>query len=522
MIDPATEAEIQRLFETEGWPIGTIGRQLKLHHSTVERIVCRPQESRPRQVRPTMIDPYRAFIDDTLKRWPDLKSRRLFDMCVDRGYPGAPDHFRSLVRRMYPERASTPEAFLQLRTHPGEQGQVDWGHFGYVSIGRSRRQLLAFVFTLSWSRMTFLRFFLGAAMPCFLQGHVEGFEFHGGVPRTLLYDNLKSAVLARKGDAKQFHPTMLALSKHYRFRPQPVGVRKGNEKGRVERAIRFVRDSFFGGRQWTDLRDLNRQAHDWSMVRAANRPWPQDKTRTVREAFEEERPRLLRMPGDAFPCDEIANVQIQKTPYARFDGNQYTVPHTQVMRTLSVVASETEVRILSGAEVVAVHDRCYDKGQVIEKEDHLAELRKQKRKAKQGRASDRLLHSAPNTAALLEALAERGENLGATSAHLLRLLDQFGGTRLNDAAQSALEQRMPHPRTVQMILEADEQRRNELPRIEVELPDDERVRGLAVKPHELAAYDTLRPSDGESSRALEGDSACGLHEDSGSEAGDEE
>ena len=494
MIDPTIEAEAQRLFQAEGWPIGTIARQLKLHHCTVERIVSRPQESRARQVRPTLIDPYRAFIDETLKQWPDLKSRRLFDMCVDRGYPGAPDHFRALIRRMYPERRSTPEAFLQLRTFSGEQGQVDWGHFGYVAIGRSRRQLLAFVMTLSWSRMIFLRFFLGGAMPSFLQGHVEAFEFHGGVPRTLLYDNLKSAVLARKGNAKQFHPTMLALSQHYRFRPQPVGIRKGNEKGRVERSIRFVRDSFFAGRRWGHLDDLNRQAREWCLNRAANRPWAQDRTRTVADAFQEEQPRLLALPGDAFPCDAVANVQIQKTPYARFDGNQYTVPHTLVKRTLSVAASETEVRILDGPKIVAVHERCYDKGQVIENPEHLAELRKRKREAEHGKNSDRLMHAAPNTSALLEALAQRGEQLGTVHAHLLRLLDEFGGERLDDAAKRALEQETPYPRSVRMILEADEQRLNQPPRIEVALPDDDRVRGLSVKQHKLAAYDSIRPA----------------------------
>lgn len=491
MTDPATEAEVHRLFDVEGWPIGTIARQLKLHHSTVERIVHRPHEARPRPVRPTMIDSYRKFIDETLDRWPELSARRLYDMCVARGYPGAPDHFRALVRRMRPERRQKPEAFLRLRTHAGEQGQVDQGHFGHVVIGRARRQLLAFVIVLSWSRMIFVRFFLGGAMPCFLRGHVEALDFFGGTPRTLLYDNLKSAVLERDGDAIRFHPTMLELARHYQFRPQPVGVRKGNEKGRVERTIRFLRDSFFAGRTWTDLDDLNGQAREWCLGRAAERPWVEDKTRTVANAFEEERARLLPLPADSFPSDDVTNVQIGKTPYARFDGNDYTVPHEYVQRTLVVAADEREVRILDGTTVVARHERCYDKGGHIEDEAHVAELRSVKRRARQGRFSDRLRRAAPSTEPLLEALGERGENLGSVTAHLGRLLDRFGGRRLDGAARSALERETPHPRSVQMILEAEEMRRGDLPRIEVPLPDDQRLRDVAVRPHDLAAYGAL-------------------------------
>ncbi len=153
MIDPTIEAEVLRLFVVEGWPIGTIARQLRLHHSAVERVVLKPDETRPSPVRPMMIDSFRDFIMETLQRWPELTASRIYDMCVDRGYRGAPSHFRRLISEMRPQRANKHEAFLRLRTMPGEQGQVDWAHFGRISVGRARRQLLAFVMVLSWSRM---------------------------------------------------------------------------------------------------------------------------------------------------------------------------------------------------------------------------------------------------------------------------------------------------------------------------------------------------------------------------------
>jgi transposase len=495
MIDATTEAEILRLFRMESWPIGTIARHLRLHHSAVERIVRKPTDLNARRVRPTIIEPFMPFITETLEQYPGLTSRRLYDMCLERGYVGAPDHFGATLRRLRPERERRPEAFLQLTTLIAEQAQVDWGSFGTISIGRAHRQLQAFTMVLSWSRMIFLRFFVGAAMPCFLRGHVEAFTFFGGVARCLLYDNLKSAVLARYGQAIRFNPTIIALARHYTFEPRPVAPRRGEHKGRVERGIRFVRDSFFAGRTWADLDDLNQQALEWCQGRAASRKWRDDRTRDVRNAFQEERPRLTPLPATPFACDDVTNVRIQKTPYAHFDSNQYSVPHRCVMKALTVAASETEVRLLDGLEVVAVHPRCYDKGQVIEKPEHLAELRAQKRRAEHGQASSVLFRAAPSALPLLQQIGERGQNLGAATNQLLKLLQRFGGTALEAAVAVALERGTPNPRSVRTILEVDQARRADEPAVPVELPDDPRVRGLVVQSHDLALYDQLHRSE---------------------------
>jgi len=494
VIDPSTKAEIHRLYTQEAWPIGSIARELKLHHSTVERILRSPAESRPRPVRGTIFDGHRKFIEASLERWPDIAARRLFDMCVERGFMGSPSHFRDLIRKIRPANAKTPEAFHRLTVHPGQQGQVDWGHFGYVQIGRSRRQLQAFVVVLSWSRMIFVRFFLGAAMPCFLRGHTEALEFFGGTPREMYYDNLKSAVIERRGSAIHFNKTMLALASHYGFEPQAVGIRKGNEKGRVERAIRFIRDSFYPGRHWTDLDDLNTQAREWCLGRAASRPWPLDRNKTVANAFEEERGKLRDLPGDPFPSDDICPVQIHKTPYARYDGNDYTVPPEYVQRTLQVVASEKQVRIMDGMDVVATHERSYDKGERVEQRGHLESLRDSKAKAASYTPNDRLKRSAPQSTAFLEELASRGRNIGSAVAQLLKLLDQFNGRALNSAIQTAMERGTPDPSAVKLILEATERQKGQLPRVEIELPDDPRVREASVRPHSLADYDTFRDS----------------------------
>ena len=489
-IDKETRAEILRLYHVEKWTVGTITRQLGVHRYTVERLLTAAGEPRDaRSPRPSMIDPYVPFIAGTLASWPTLPASRLYQMVRERGYPGGADHFRHLLTHFRPRPVA--EAYLRLKTLPGEQAQVDWAHFGTVTIGRAERRLMGFVMVLSYSRRIFLRFYLDAGMSNFQRGHVEAFETWQGVPRELWYDNLKSVVLERRGAAIRFNPRILDFAGHYRFLPKPVAVARGNEKGRVERAIRYVRTSFFAARRWRDIDDLNAQARAWCDRIAADRRWPEDRSITVREAFERERGSLVALPGDRFPAHDRVEVAIGKTPYARFDLNDYSVPHTHVRRTLVVVATLDEVRILDGADVIATHPRSFDKGACIEIPGHIAELARHKRQARRLRGQDRLVRAAPNSERLLTDAARRGDNLGAIVAALLRLLDEYGAAELETAIGEAIERGVPHPNAVRQSLTRRREQRDKPPPIPVELPSDPRVRDIAVRDHDLTGYDGL-------------------------------
>jgi transposase len=236
MISRQLEAEILRLFHAEKWRIGTLAAQLGVHHTTVRRVLAAAGLPAGRQsLRPSMADPFVAFIVETLEKYPTLRASRLYEMVRQRGYPGRPDHFRAVVARYRPRPQA--EAYLRLRTLAGEQAQVDWAHFGKLTIGRAVRPLMGFVMVLSWSRQIFLRFYLSASMANFCRGHVDAFSWLGAVARNILYDNLKSAVLERIGDAIRFHPTLLELAAHYRFCPRPVAVARGNEKDQASYCI---------------------------------------------------------------------------------------------------------------------------------------------------------------------------------------------------------------------------------------------------------------------------------------------
>lgn len=490
MISEIIRTRILRLHLIEKWPIGTIAREMGLHHTTVRTaLVNAGVREALGPPRPRKVDPFVPFIRETLHIHPKLRASRLYQMVKERGYDGRPDHFRAVVASLRPPRPA--EAFLRLRTLPGEQAQVDWGHFGVMQVGRARRKLYGFVLVLSWSRKIYLRFGYDIGMAGFVRGHIEAFDRMGGVPRVLLYDNLRSAVLERIGDAIRFHPTLLELSAHYRYEPRPVAVARGNEKGRVERAIQYIRHAFFAGRAFADLADLNAQADAWCASEALDRRCPEDKTMTVQTAFEQEQPRLLGLPDDAYPGEERVEVAVGKTPYVRFDLNDYSVPYQLCRTSLTVLASVQRVRVLDGDTVVAEHARTFDQGQQVEDPAHVAALVEHKRAAREHRGQDLVIAAAPAVQELLQRLAARGANLGTAVAALCRLLDHYGAAEVQAAVQLVLKHDAPHTGAVRQALERRRHERGLPPPVAVELPEHIRRKAQPVQPHALSGYDQL-------------------------------
>ena len=496
------EAQILRLYHVEKWRCGTIARQLHVHHTTVARVLA--QAGLPRHGAPpraTMIEPYLPFIRQTLEKFPKLTASRLYAMVRERGYTGAPDHFRHLVSRYRPRPPA--EAFLRLRMLPGECAQVDWAHCGHIEIGRARRPLMAFVMVLAYSREIYLRFFLDARMENFLRGHVGAFNTWFGLPRILWYDNLKSAVLERQGEAIRFNPTLLAFAAHYRFEPRAMAPYRGNEKGRVERAIRYIREAFLAARKYTDLDDLNAQAAHWCRTQAADRPCPEDRGLSVREAFVQEQPMLLPLPDNPYPVEEQLAVKVGKTPYVRFDLNDYSIPHTHVRRTLSVRADAAQVRVFDGVEMIASHRRSYDRDEQIENPQHLKTLEQIKHQARQHRGVNGLTKAVPACQRLLVRSAERGANIGAQTTALLRLLDRYGAAELQVAVEDALRTGSAHTNTVRAALERRRLERGAPPPVAINLPEHVRSKDRPVQPHRLDTYDQLSANEDDNTEPAE-------------------
>ena len=494
MITPEQHAEIRRLYYGEHWKVGTIAAALGVHHETVRAaIVNDTQGVRRGTCRATQLDPYLPFIRDTLTQYPRLRATRLFEMVKGRGYTGSVVQLRRAVRLIRP--AATATVYRRLTTLAAEEAQVDWGSFGSIRIGRGVRPLSGFVMVLSYSRAIFALFTVDQTLESFLRGHVEAFAAFHGSARTLVYDNLRSAVLERSGTAIRFHPRLLELAGHYHFAPRPCTPARGNEKGKVERQIQYLRHAFFAARTFVDVDDLNAHFQRWRDDVAHQRPHPEQRDRTVAELLAEEQPRLLPLPAHAFETDVMRTVSSGKTPYVRFDRNLYSIPHTHVRRPLTLLASPTTVRVVGGTEEIARHARSYDTGQTIEQEAHVAGLIDATRQANPSSARDRLRLAVPAATTLLERLAARGESLRYHLVRLLALLDDYGPQELGAAIARALERDALGAGAIAHLLETRRRQRGLKPPIPMALPDRPGVRDLDVTPHRLETYDDLARSD---------------------------
>lgn len=485
---------IRQLYYAEHWRVGTIAEQLGVSAEAVRRALGseafqRRQATRRRQA----LDPYRELLRQTLQDYPRLRATRLYEMVQKRGYTGSVVQLRRVVRELRPQ--AEHEAYLRLRTLPGEQAQVDWAHFGQLAIGSTERRLYCFVMVLSYSRALYCEFFLEASLECFLSGHVRAFESFRGVVSTVLHDNLKSAVLARRGELVRFHPHYLELAGHYCFEPRPCRPRRGNEKGRVERAIRYLRDSFFAARSFAGLADLNQQVRAWCDQIAHRRPWPQDPSRTVAAVLAEEQSRLHPLPQHPFPTAAVRSVVARKSLYIRFDGNDYSIPPSAVGRQLTLLATDTLVRILDQQREIARHDRCYDRRQVIETPAHKEALLAIKRRALGAVTSSALLQQVPECETFIDRAFVAGETAATTTRELETLLALYGAEALRRALTIALERKTPSLASVRYLLEKHRrQGRRTIPPA-LELGDRPELEALHVKPHDLEAYDDLCRQD---------------------------
>lgn len=487
MIAPELRSRIRRLFFAEHWKVGTIAKEVGVHHDTVRgAIECDRFLPIGAPLRPSGLDPYKGLVREILEKHPRLRATRLFEMIRARGYTGSVVQLRRYVHLVRPRGAR--EAFFRLETMPAEQGQVDWASFGTIRVGRAERKLSCFVMVLSYSRMIFARFALDQTLESFVRGHVYAFESFGGAPRKLLYDNLKAVVLERDGDLIRYHPRILELAGHYHFAPAPCAPYRGNEKGKVERAIHYLRHSFFAARRYGSVDDLNAQLERWLDDVAAAR------TRgdaTIRALFEQEKPRLLPLPEHRFELDLVRPIASGKTPYVRFDGNDYSIPHTLVRKPLTLAAGETSIRILDGADVVARHDRSYDRGERLEDRAHLEALGDEKRRAADLRGRDRLRAACPSADAFLAALGARHDRLAGQTMRLLGLLDRYGERDLDAALADALARGAISAQSVAHILDQHTRRRRQRPPVPPPTISDPRASAVRVTPHALAPYDQL-------------------------------
>ena len=482
---PEVEAEIRRLHYAEHWPVGTIAKQLSLHEDVVSRVL-RPAERRPpTKPRPRLVEPYTSFIGETLGRYPTLRSTRLYDMLKPRGYPGSVRTLREHVATVRPR--PVREAFLRVDPLLGEQAQVDWAYVGKVPVPGGERALWLFVMVLSWSRAMWGEFVFDLSVHSLLRSLVRAASFFEGCTRQWLFDNPKTVVQERHGEAVRFHPRLLELAGHYCVSLRVCAVRKANQKGRVERAIRFLRERFLAGRDIRGIEQGNRELLIFIDEVAHPRPHPTLPGRTVASCLAEEKSRLLALPRTAAVTDQVQPAAVDRTAFIRFDTNLYSVPPEYAQQTLTLAADDRAVRLLAGEDEVAHHARNWGRRQRVEALAHRQALVEQKRGAREAKGQDRLRAAAPGIDQLFTRWVDAGRNVGSMTAALLRLLDQYGDATVASAVQEVLARGTHDPGAVAILCEQT-RRKGQQP-IPLDVTLGSHVPDRDVIPHPLEAYD---------------------------------
>lgn len=482
---PELEAEIIRLHYAEHWPVGTIAGQLGIHPDVVRRVLGIGDARPSGIVRPRVCDPFRDFIAETLARYPRLRATRLYDMLRERGYKGAVRTLRMYVAPIRP----APRREVYLRTEPlvGEQAQIDWAHAGTLPVPGGERALWLFVMVLSYSRALWGEFVLDLSVHSLCRSLVRAARAFGGTTRQWLFDNPKTVVLERRGDAVRFHPVLLDLCAKMRVQPRLCAVRRPEHKGRVERAIRYLRDRFLAGRVIPSVAAGNIDLGRFVADIAHARPHPVLAPRTVGEVLSDERARLLTLPDPLPDTDLVAPAPVDRQAFVRFDTNRYSVPTIHAERTLTLVADDRQVRLLDGTLVVARHERSYGKRQIIEVAAHRAALVAERRAAADLKGRDRLRAAAPDFSALLERWAVAGPSLAILVTRAIKLLDLYGDEIFAAAVAEVVARGLRD--TGALAVACDRLRRDRRRPVPVEIPLSPNIDDRDVIPHDLRTYD---------------------------------
>lgn len=483
-------AEIKRLFAIEKIPISEIARRLRLDRKTVRRAA--QAERLPtveRHLKASILEPYKPYLAERVKAYPRIPATALLNEIRKQGYAG---RLRILQEHLKSIRSKTKEVFLRIETPPGEQAQCDWANCGTVKIGKVLRKLSAFVMVLSHCRMIYVEFTLSQCLEDFIQCHINAFRFFGGIPKKILYDNLKQVVLWRSGTDIRFNPRFMEFAGVFGFEPVPCNVARGNEKGKVENGIYFLRVNFLAGREvrWPDI---NLDVQSWMKEVANVRIHRTTRERPV-DRWEREKPTLLALPERPYDASIIRPVRSSHQALVHFEGNFYSVPHTYAYKTLTLKAMATAVRLFFGTEEVALHLRSYDRGVVIENPKHYEGILSTKRKHFSNILHKRFLELGSVAKQFLEGLTQAEGHPLRHLQRILNLVGTYGKESVLSAMEHAISCNAYGASYVENILL---QRRSAqgLPEIQqLEIPEKPDWNNLVTDEPDLSIYDDEEPS----------------------------
>lgn len=406
-MNPERWHEIHTL-KDEGLSIRAIGRRLNVHRRTVREALRHPRPQRQkRQQRGSVIDPYRGWLMAKLQQYPELTAARLYHMLQQRGYEGGYTVVKNCVAELRPQ---LKQAYFSLAFPPGECAQVDWGVWKGVDVPGGRRRLSFFAMVLCHSRMMYAEIFPGETMEYWLTAHRNALNAFGGVPRKVMVDNCKTAVLkpAQGGESAVFNPVYLDFAAHYGFTPVACNPARPNEKGRVENAVGYIKSSFLAGRQPALPVAMAPALAHWLDTVANVRVHGTTRRRPVDLFNEAEKKALSSLPAGAYECAVKSSVVANSRFRVTVDTNRYSVPSQYASQRLVLqrYAERVVIRTPAG-ELIADHARSCGRYQDVLDPDHERDLILRTRHARDKRRLEHFLTLGSAAEAYLQGLQEK-------------------------------------------------------------------------------------------------------------------
>ena len=488
MIDYETYCRIKDALQRQRLNYTQAARALGLHRQTVSAWAQQPWRTRATPQRSSRLDPFKSRILAWLEAHP-YSAVQILQRLRECGYSGGITIVRDYVRRVRPR---AREAYLTLSFAPGEAAQVDWGQWGTIGVGNTRRRLSFFVMVLCYSRMMYVEFFVSQQMEQFLAAHQNAFAVLG-CPTRVIVDNLRSAVLRHLvGEAPVFNPRYLDFSQHYGFAITPCNLYAGHEKGRVERGVGYVKANLLNGMELSTVEALNVQARLWLETVANVRIHGATHRKPV-DLFTAERATL--QPPNPRPYDIARPKSVRASRQFRvvLDTNKYSVPTQYAGCFVTLKAYPDRVCVYHGEKLIARHPRCWDRHQDREDPEHPKPLLAQRRSAREQRLMLRFLALTPRAQAYYEALSMRRANARDHVRRIVALAEIHGDEAVARAIDDGIEFQAYSAEYVANTLEMRQRQCPEPPALQLTRRAD--LLELELAPADLSLYDRGDPDE---------------------------
>ena len=435
MISYETFCRLRQLHDEQGLKVSQIAAELQLDPKTVEswidQLTYQPRQGTKRS---SKLDSFKGQIAALLERHP-YSAQQVLQQLRQQGYAGGYSILKEFVRQVRPVRKP---AFLMLEFAPGECAQVDWGNFGSVAVGSTRRRLSFFVMVLCYSRLMYVEFTLSEGMEQFLSCHRHAFEFFNGVTEKIVIDNLKVGVLRHPfGEKALFNPRYLDLAAHYGFQPVACNVRKGNEKGRVENGVGYVKKNFLNGLDIPSFAAVNPAAIQWRDTVANVRLHGETHRKPI-DLFAEEKTRLRPLPVMPYDGAVVRPISANACCHVIFEANRYSVPHLYASQKLTLKVYPDQLLLFHHETLIATHPRSYDRGQKVRNPDHIKELVVQRQKARDQTLLLTFLALSSHAQPYARKLADKRLNAQHHIQKIVALSEIYGPEKIDRALQDAL------------------------------------------------------------------------------------